>query len=135
MDRPADIILISSRRPTPTPVQAVDIAPPESTGGRRWAGGPGVGAAVFVGGLMLIAGLTIGQWQSTASLRQVPEAVRVAEYRRALADAEQACTRPEAADGSLRAHCLDEARFLILFPDCDGRCRAVVEAILPRARR
>jgi hypothetical protein len=83
----------------------------------------------------MILGVTIGQWRAVASLEHVPPAIRVAEYGRALADTEASCTRPEAADGPLRRHCLDQAQFLILFPECDARCRGLAESILPRARR
>jgi hypothetical protein len=127
-----DIIPLSSRRAvTVVPPPANETRPAAVRNRRGWwlAVAPTVAAAT------LLVGLAIGQWRSTASLQYVPASVRLAEYRRALADVEQTCARPEAGAGPLRSHCLDQAQFLILFPECDARCRGVVDAILPRARR
>ena len=134
MGRSGDIVPISSRRHPPTLVPHKGTLL-DSTAGRRASTARSLGPILFVGVITLIAGLAVGQWRSATSLRDIPEVVRVAQYRRALADAEETCTRPEAAEGPLRGHCVDQARFLILFPECDAHCRSVVEAILPRARR
>jgi hypothetical protein len=95
----------------------------------------GLGLALAAGTAILILGLVVGQWNRVTSLSHVPASIRADEYARALTDAEATCARPEAADGALRQHCLDEAQFLVLFPECDARCRGVVETILPHARR
>jgi hypothetical protein len=115
------------------PVSSGELAPERAAVGARRA--RGLGLALATGAALLILGLVIGQWNRVTSLSHVPASIRAAEYARALIDAEATCARPEAADGALRQHCLDEAQFLVLFPECDVRCRGVVETILPRARR
>ena len=88
-----------------------------------------------IAGAMLIVGLAIGEWPTRTSLDRVPVSIRRVEYARSLEDAEQACTTFEARQGPLRQHCIDQAQFLLLFPECDAHCRGVAEDILPRVRR
>jgi hypothetical protein len=129
-----DIIPLWSRtRPPPAaalPVPgAVGRESPRARRARRYALTLLGSASIF------IAAYAAGTWNQAAGLRDVPASIRTAEYARALADVEATCGRPEAADGVLRRHCVDQAQFLILFPECDARCRGVAEAILPRTRR
>jgi hypothetical protein len=129
-----DIIPLWSRtRPPPASAlplpAAVDRESPRARRARRYS------LALLGGASIFIAAYAAGTWNQAAGLRDIPASIRTAEYARALADVEATCGTPEAADGLLRRHCLDQAQFLILFPECDARCRGVTNAILPRARR
>jgi hypothetical protein len=95
----------------------------------------GYGLALLGAGAVFIAAYAAGTWNQAAGLGNVPAAIRAVEYARALDDVEATCGKPEAAAGPLRRHCVDQAQFLILFPECDARCRGAADAILPRTRR
>jgi hypothetical protein len=45
------------------------------------------------------------------------------------------CTSPAAQSGTLHDHCVSQAQFLMLFPECDEGCRMVARSVLPHARR
>jgi hypothetical protein len=134
MSGSGDIIPLWSRdRPAPASAQPLPVAADRAAARVRRARGYSLMAVAAAA--LLVAGIAVGQWNRVTSLRHVPPSIRAVEYRRALQDAEETCARPESATGMLRQHCVDQAQFLILFPECDARCRGVVEAILPRARR
>ena len=128
MDRAADIIPISSRRPPMPAAEPIQSAakPNKSS---WWA-------LAFVGaGLVLVAGVAISHAELVKSVRNLPTADRSALYHRTLTDVDRTCTSPEAHDGALRDHCLRQAEFLTLFPDCDARCQQLAASVLPHARR
>jgi hypothetical protein len=131
MDRAADIIPISSRSPRRAPVLASEpiqsVAEPSRSGG--WA------LALVGVGLALVAGVAVSRVQQVKSIRNLPAADRLALYHRTLTDVDTTCTTPEARDGALRDHCLGQAQFLTLFPDCDARCQRLAGSVLPHARR
>jgi hypothetical protein len=131
MDRAADIIPISSRSSRRPPVLASEpiqsVAEPSKSG--RWA------LALVGVGLALVAGVAVSRAQQVKSIRNLPDADRLALFHRTLTDVDTTCTTPEARDGALRDHCLGQAQFLTLFPDCDARCQQLAGSVLPHARR
>jgi len=131
MDRAADIIPISSRsaRRPPMPAAEPVRSTPEPRKRNWWA------LVLVVPGLVLVAVVAISRAELVKSVRNLPAADRAALYHRTLADVDSTCAAPEARDGALRDHCLRQAEFLSLFPDCDARCQQLAASILPHARR
>ncbi len=84
---------------------------------------------------MLVAVVAISRAELVRSVRNLPAADRAALYHRTLTDVETTCTALEARDGALRDHCIRQAEFLTLFPDCDARCQQLAASVLPHARR
>jgi cytochrome b pre-mRNA-processing protein 3 len=131
MDRAADIIPISSRlgRRAPMPAAEPIRSTPEPSKRSWWA------LVLVIPGLILVAAVAISRAELVKSVRTLPPADRSALYHRTLTDVETTCTAPEARDGALRDHCLRQAEFLTLFPDCDARCQQLAASVLPHARR
>jgi hypothetical protein len=86
-------------------------------------------------GLLLIAMLALARAPGAGSVQGLPPDERAALYERTLADTESSCAMPDARAGALRDHCLRQAEFLVLFPECDRDCRQLTSAILPHATR
>ena len=98
--------------------------------------GAGWGGALLAGWMLLIVAGAAHDWvQNIRSIRGLPPAERARIYQRSLAEAEATCTTPEARVGALLDHCRSQADLLVLFPECNGRCQRLAEAILPHARR
>jgi hypothetical protein len=98
--------------------------------------GAGMRVALVAGWMLLIVAIVAHSWvQSVGSIRGLPAAERAQIYQRALSEAESDCATPAASQGALHEHCRRQAEFLVLFPECDGRCQQVAASILPRARR
>jgi len=131
MDRAADVIPISSRssRRAPMLVEEPIQSPARPSRSSWWA------PVLVVAGLLLVAVVAVSRAQLVRSVRDLPAADRAALYHRTLTDVETACSAPEARDGALRDHCLRQAEFLTLFPDCDTRCQQLAASVLPHARR
>jgi hypothetical protein len=126
----------------------LEIIPISSYGGRLPTGlrthvalleerkGAGGSVTLVAGWMLLIVAIAAHGWvQNVGSLRRLPPAERAPIYQRALGDAEATCTTPQARSGALHDHCTGQAELLALFPECDGRCQRLVEAILPHGRR
>jgi hypothetical protein len=131
MDRAADIIPISSRSGRRPPMLAEEPirGTPEPSKRSWWA------PLLIIPGLLLVAVVAISRVQLVKSVRDLPAADRAALYHRTLTDVDTACSAPEAHDGALRDHCVRQAEFLTLFPDCDARCQQLAASVLPHARR
>jgi hypothetical protein len=98
--------------------------------------GAGWGVALVAGWMFLIVAIAAHSWvQTIGSIRDLPPAERTRTYERTLSDTEATCATPDALLGALHDHCLHQAEFLGLFPECDDRCQGLVQAILPHARR
>ncbi|HLK92141.1 MAG TPA: hypothetical protein VKZ18_19770 [Polyangia bacterium] len=125
--RLADIIPIVPGRgfhlPLPTTVAPGPVRSPR-----------GVAAAIS-GGLLFVAIVALSQLDLGGKIRDLPPAARGDVFRRSLDDVQASCTLASARDGLLREHCLAQARFVLLFPECDAHCRALASSILPHARR
>jgi len=129
MDHGLEIIPISSCRPLPAGPRT-HVAFLEERKGAGWGG------ALLAGWMLLIVVIAAHDWvQNIGSIRGLPPAERARSYARSLAEAEATCTTPEARAGALHDHCIGQAERLTLFPECDGRCQSLAEAILPHARR
>jgi len=131
MDRAADIIPISSRTARRPPMLAAEPlrSAPEPSKRSWWA------LLLVVPALLLVAAVAISRAELVKSLRNLPASDRAALYHRTLTDVDTSCTAPEAREGALRDHCLRQAEFLALFPDCDARCQQLAASVLPHARR
>ena len=131
MDRAADIIPISSRSARRPPLLADEPirSTPEARKRNWWA------LLLVVPALVLVAVVAISRAELVKSVRNLPAADRAALYHRTLTDVETTCTALEAHEGALRDHCLRQAEFLTLFPDCDARCEQLAASVLPHARR
>jgi len=130
MNHGLEIIPISSyRRPLPAGPRT-HVAFLEERRGAGWGG------ALLAGWMLLIVASTAHDWvQNVGSVRDLPPAERARIFERSLAETEATCTAPEARAGALHDHCRGQAERLVLFPECDGRCQRLAEAILPHARR
>lgn len=60
---------------------------------------------------------------------------RVAIFARAYKDISETCLAADAHVEPLRQHCLDQASFVRMFPECDAACRETTRRILPHAVR
>lgn len=130
MNHGLDIIPISSYRHVPPDGPRAHVAVVEE---RR---GSGHGVALAMGFMLLIAAIVAHAWiQTVRSIRALPPAERVALYERTMSDTASTCATPEAGEGALHDHCLRQAEFLVLFPECDVRCQRLAQSILPHARR
>jgi hypothetical protein len=130
MNHGLEIIPISSRRRPPPVAPRTHLAFLEERKGAGWAG------ALVAGWMLLIVAIAAHDWvQSIRNIRGLPPAERARIYERALGEAEATCTTPAARAGALHDHCVGQAELLILFPECDGACQRLAEAILPHARR
>jgi len=128
MDHGLEIIPISSRPLCAGP--RTHVAFLEERKGAAWGG------ALLAGWMLLVVAIAAHDWvQNLGSIRGLPAAERGRSYERALAEAEATCTTPEARAGALHERCIGQAERLILFPECDGWCQRLAEAILPHARR
>ena len=105
--------------------------PPPLTGRHR----PGlVAAAATV--LLLLVGLVLAvvSQQDARDVAALAEPTRRLLYRRTMEDL-RACASDRATAGPLRARCLERARFVLLFPECDDECRTTARMVLPSARK
>jgi len=73
--------------------------------------------------------------REAAQLHRLPDGARVALYQRTLAETTSLCRLPSAASGVVHDHCVEQARFLLMFPECDRECRFAAGSVLPHARR
>jgi hypothetical protein len=130
MDHGLEIIPISSYpRLRPTDPRR-HVAFVEERKGAGWNG------ALAAGWMLLIVVIAAHGWvQNTRSIRRLAPAERARMYESSFREAEAACTTPDARAGTLHDHCLGQAELLTLFPECDGRCQRLAQAILPHARR
>ena len=130
MDHGLEIIPISSyRRSSPNGPRA-HVALVEERKGAGW------GVALVMGWMLLIVAIMAHSWlQSIVSIRGMPPAERTRIYESALGDTVATCTTPQARAGAIHDHCLRQAEFLVLFPECNGGCQKLAQTILPHARR
>jgi hypothetical protein len=128
----AEIIPIESRRGrkrrgTPPP----QVVEPEITPRirRRRMVGLCAGLAAVLVALMVVNRAVVPHGPPPAPLT---EEMRQGLYQRALDDVKAGCQVPQAKLGLLRQHCVDQARFLQLLPECTADCIAVARGVLTR---
>ena len=83
-----------------------------------------------VGGLGLL-----GEHQTQQAFIELSTPVRAAIFARAREDLAETCGLPDAMDGPLREHCIEQATFVSRFPECDDGCERAARAHLPSPRR
>jgi hypothetical protein len=130
MDHGLEIIPISSHRRAAT----IGARPQSTAAARQKRRGWGLPLAA-AGGLLFIAIAALSRAEGAGSIQSLPPQERSTLYERTLADTESSCALPDSRTGALHDHCLRQAEFLVLFPECDGGCRQLTGAILPHATR
>jgi hypothetical protein len=92
--------------------------------------------ALIVGALGLFwAGVRLSYREETAGLHQLSSQARQSLYARTLDEVSTICQQEAAASGSLRDHCVEQARFLMQLPECNDACQRAAALTLPHARR
>jgi hypothetical protein len=127
----AEVIPIASRRSRkPAPGRPTATAVPVTSTRRKRV------MAICGGLLALLVGLTIADralmsHPPALPAASLPQPVRQGLYDRALSDVLASCGLPEAKNGLLRGHCLDQARFLQTMPECaaEGECLRLTNAV------
>lgn len=91
----------------------------------------------LIGAVVLLFGLVamFSRSQTLSDIRALPRVDRAGVYQRDIDDIERSCTTAASKSGALRDHCVQQANFVVLFPECDARCQDLARSILPRARR
>ncbi|HSZ82077.1 MAG TPA: hypothetical protein VLA14_07345 [Polyangia bacterium] len=132
-----EIIPLASRRRAPEHAPAPTAAQPlahRSAPTARWGS---LGAALLV--ILTIAAVGgLGLYFETRArvdVAALSPVERAAIFRRAHDDLVRTCGLPDATEGALRDHCVETARFVLLFPECGDACIDAARALLPHARR
>jgi hypothetical protein len=94
---------------------------------------PAVLLAMIVALLIVVGVLTHLSVQNDVS--RLEPARRAEIFRRAHGELRETCVLPDAADGPLRDHCIEIAKFILLFPECNGPCAELARGILPQPLR
>jgi len=81
----------------------------------------------------LVVAITQNRKQET--VRDLPPEARAQIFRQSLTEVRSICLESYATRGALHDHCIEEAQFVLLFPECDPGCRATASAVLPHVHR
>jgi hypothetical protein len=84
---------------------------------------------------LVTGGLLLGVTRGEEVVRKLPVEARTQIFRDNSTEVRSTCRQSYAEQGPLRDHCVEQARFILLFPECGPECRAAANAILPHARR
>ena len=92
---------------------------------------------VAVAFALLLTGLAVAlaQNQAVTAIRDLPSEARGRIFHERLSEVRSTCVQSYAARGPLRNLCVEEARLLLLFPECGPECRAAANTVLPHAHR
>ena len=114
----------------PNQVNAAELSSP--TQGTPWGT-----RRIGVAGLCIVAALLGGlYWNASGQNRAIsslPQVERAELYQRTRANVERVCV--SARDPGLDEFCQEQAELLRKFPECDGACVLLVDAILPKGNR
>jgi hypothetical protein len=92
--------------------------------------------AMLIGGLGLFwGGTALSLREDTAGIRALPSEARRGLYTRTLDEVETLCRQEAARAGSLRDHCVAQARFVMQLPECTDACLRAAGIVLPHAHR
>ena len=69
------------------------------------------------------------------AVRAVPPEARAQIFQQSLKELRSTCLESYAAQGPLRQHCIGQAKFVLLFPECGPECQKAATAVLPHAYR
>jgi hypothetical protein len=92
----------------------------------------------LVTGTLLVASfliVTIYEGRAGRELDALPPQLRHDLYVRTLDELRGICLQPIATAGTLRGHCLEQARFVERMSECAGECRSLVSRVLPPPAR
>jgi hypothetical protein len=86
---------------------------------------------------LLLVGLVIvvAQNREQEFTRDLPPEARALIFRQSLVEVGSTCVETYAARGPLREHCIEQARFILQFPECGPECRTVANTVLPHAHK
>ena len=96
-----------------------------------------IGLVLFVVAVLAI-GVTISVLSSAHGMNRVidlPPAVRTSWQRQTLSELRTFCAERAAAADIVHEHCVAQARFVLLFPECDSVCRREAWSIVSPVRR
>jgi CheY-like chemotaxis protein len=127
---------LRERRPTPRRLRRQTIDPVLEA--RKPEDYPrpvkGTAAAVLFGLAMVAIGLSLAGKGDRDELWRLPAVERAGYFARTLSDVSMGCAGAEVPTAIVREHCQHQARFLLLFPECDSACRQLAIGALPRSR-
>jgi hypothetical protein len=81
------------------------------------------------------AGAFLSRSQEVAGLRTLSAEARRILVTRTVDELGTICRGTAAASGSLREHCVDQAHFVLLIPECGDACQRAAVGVLPHAGR
>jgi hypothetical protein len=86
---------------------------------------------------VLLAGLLVAlaQYHKGQAIRSLPAESRAQLFSHSLTELRSICLQGYATRGPARAHCLEQAHFVLHFPECGSDCRTAAKAVLPHAYR
>ena len=112
--------------------QAGGVAPPDPR--RDWH--PHSIPVVMILALVLVALLiVVAQNREQGFIRDLPPEARAHMFHQSLTEVRSTCVETYAAHGPLREHCVEQARFILRFPECGPECRTVANTVLPHAHK
>jgi hypothetical protein len=88
-------------------------------------------------GAIVVAVLAFWMWKTTEetrAIRHLPAAERQTLYDRTLRTLQSPC-RPGDDSRGLRGFCVDQAKFILKFPECDAACRTIASEYLRNPAR
>jgi hypothetical protein len=97
----------------------------------RW-----VMVGLLVGALGLFwAGVSLSRSENAAGIGNLPVAARRNLVAYTVNELTTLCRDPAASAGSLRDHCVAQARFVLQLPECADACQRAATNTLPHAHR
>jgi hypothetical protein len=92
--------------------------------------------AVVVGATLLsFVAVALATTRDQHAVARIASERRAGIFKRAYTDLVETCRLLDALSGPLRQHCIDQAGFVLLFPECDKACDEVARNFLPHATR
>jgi hypothetical protein len=135
MEESADIVSLAARRRRRASPAALSPAVAAAAGGAGRARARFVAGAVVIALAVTLSGLTCGESRGTQEdlARQAP-VERAAYFERAWTDLAAGCRAGPGESDAVHHHCVEQARFVLLFPECTADCRSRAMTLLPRSR-
>ncbi|HEY2904135.1 MAG TPA: hypothetical protein VGL59_26340 [Polyangia bacterium] len=92
-------------------------------------------ALVFLGLTLAVLFGVVWLGNKQEAVRALPPETRVKLLQHGLDELRSICRTPYATSGPVRDHCIQQASFVLLLPECGTACRNAAAAIVPRALR
>jgi hypothetical protein len=80
-----------------------------------------------------VAIVAVGEWQSERELEHLPADARRTLFGSLLATVRDSCSRID--DDDMTEYCMEQARFLARFPECETTCQQLCQRFVPRATK